>query len=291
MMKIAILGNSYQQAALAHINRLLQALASQGVELVIERHFGHYLKSQLPGLPAMRECQRGGESMDAQVIVSIGGDGTFLRAAQAVAGFGTPIMGVNSGHLGYLTTADVKDTLVIVDALLHSNYRVERRSMLELDYDGEVHVSNPYALNEIAILRQETSSMIDVTVDIGDHLLTTYKGDGLLVCTPTGSTAYNLSVGGPILDPMSQCLALSPISPHALTMRPIVVRDDTQLTITTRSRAPLYQVSIDGESLILPSGTTVKIRRAPFTTGVIQLHGTNFAHTLRSKLMWGKDNR
>lgn len=111
------------------------------------------------------------------------------------------------------------------------------------------------------------------------------------MCTPTGSTAYNLSVGGPILDPMSQCLALSPISPHALTMRPIVVRDDTQLTITTRSRAPLYQVSIDGESLILPSGTTVKIRRAPFTTGVIQLHGTNFAHTLRSKLMWGKDNR
>lgn len=290
-MKIAISGNTYQHDMLVHIERLLLALAARGVQLVAERGFDRYLRQQLPGLPPMQQCELQ-NGVDAQVIMSIGGDGTFLRTAQAVCSQDIPIMGINSGHLGYLTTADVKDTAVIVEALTAGSYRIEHRSMLELHCDSaQASLALPYALNEIAIVRQETSSMIDVTVAIDGQPLTNFKGDGLLVCTPTGSTAYNLSVGGPIMEPTTRCFALSPISPHALTMRPIVVRDDAVLDITTRSRAPLYQVSLDGQCTVLESGTSVRIARASHTTGVIQLQGTNFAHTLRNKLMWGKDNR
>ncbi len=290
-MRIAISGNTYQHEMLEHIERLLLALAARGVQLVAERAFDSYLRQQLPGLPPMRQCELE-NGVDAQAIMSIGGDGTFLRTAQAVCSQDIPIMGVNSGHLGYLTTADVKDTALIVEALTGGTYRIEHRSMLELGCDSAQALPPlPYALNEISIVRQETSSMIDVTVDIDGQPLTHFKGDGLLVCTPTGSTAYNLSVGGPIMEPTTRCFALSPISPHALTMRPIVVRDDAVLDITTRSRAPFYQVSLDGQCTVLKSGTSVRIAHAPHTTGVIQLQGTNFAHTLRHKLMWGKDNR
>lgn len=198
-------------------------------------------------------------------------------------------MGINAGHLGYLTTAHVHQTHVVVDSLLSGDYRIEKRSMLQVASEG--HSGFPCALNEVALLRQDTSSMIEVDVLIDGIPLTTYKGDGLLVCTPTGSTAYNLSVGGPVLEPLSRCVVLSPISPHALTMRPVVIRDDATLTITTRSRTSLYQVSIDGDSVGLPSGTALTITRAPFEAQVVLLNDYNFASTLRSKLMWGKDNR
>ena len=212
-MRIAISGNTYQHEMLEHIERLLLALAARGVQLVAERAFDSYLRQQLPGLPPMRQCELE-NGVDAQAIMSIGGDGTFLRTAQAVCSQDIPIMGVNSGHLGYLTTADVKDTALIVEALTGGTYRIEHRSMLELGCDSaQVLPPLPYALNEISIVRQETSSMIDVTVDI------------------------------------------------------------------------------DGQCTVLKSGTSVRIARAPHTTGVIQLQGTNFAHTLRHKLMWGKDNR
>ena len=165
-MRIAISGNTYQHEMLEHIERLLLALAARGVQLVAERAFDSYLRQQLPGLPPMRQCELE-NGVDAQAIMSIGGDGTFLRTAQAVCSQDIPIMGVNSGHLGYLTTADVKDTALIVEALTGGTYRIEHRSMLELGCDSAQALPPlPYALNEISIVRQETSSMIDVTVDI-----------------------------------------------------------------------------------------------------------------------------
>ena len=163
--------------------------------------------------------------------------------------------------------------------------------MLQLMPPPGYSVARPFALNEVAVLRQDTSSTIKVDVSLDDVALTTFNGDGLLLSTPTGSTAYNLSVGGPILHPLSHCFVLSPISPHALTMRPVVFADTSVLRVTVRSRARMFQVSVDGETIDLPSGTTLRIAKAPFPTRVIMLKGHRFARVLRSKLMWGRDNR
>lgn len=287
-MKIALFGNEYHREMMADIEHLVDQLLSHSIEVQVEPSYLDFLQTHHASFCA--RVQRFEEPHSDMVALSIGGDGTFLRTAKVVAAHHIPIMGINAGHLGYLTTAHINQSQLVVDALLSGNYRIEPRSMLQvqrLDDD----TAFPYALNEVALLRQDTSSMIEVDVLIDGTPLTTYKGDGLLVCTPTGSTAYNLSVGGPVLEPLSRCMVLSPISPHALTMRPVVIRDDASLTITTNSRTALYQVSIDGESLVLPSGTALTITRAPHQAQVMLLKDYNFASTLRTKLMWGKGNR
>ena len=162
--------------------------------------------------------------------------------------------------------------------------------MLQVHCDA-VDIPHPWALNEVAILRHDTSSMLDMETQLRSHNLTTYRGDGLIVSTPTGSTAYNMSVGGPILEPTTSCLVLSPISPHSLTMRPLVVRDDSVIMVRTHSRADHYEVSIDGEVTLCPTGSTLTIARAPYCARVVQLQGNNFASTLRQKLLWGTDQR
>lgn len=162
--------------------------------------------------------------------------------------------------------------------------------MLQASCDG-VDIPHPWALNEIAILRHDTSSMLDMQTTLRGRELTTYRGDGLIVSTPTGSTAYNLSVGGPILEPTTSCLVISPISPHSLTSRPLVVRDDSQITVCTHSRADYYEVSIDGEVTLCPTGSTLTIGLAPYCARLVQRLSNNFASTLRQKLLWGTDQR
>ncbi|MDO4510353.1 MAG: NAD(+)/NADH kinase [Bacteroidales bacterium] len=289
-MKIAIFGNEFQHEALAGVATLLAELQAAGVELWGEQNYVAFLERQLGNLPAMATFEHR-KGVAADVALSIGGDGTFLRTAQAMALHGTPIMGINAGHLGYLTTVDISEAAKAVKCLMAGDYDVEERSMLQLLLPPGFEIAQPFALNEVAILRQDTSSSINVDASLDDVALTTFKGDGMLLCTPTGSTAYNLSVGGPILHPQSRCFALAPISPHSLTMRPVVFSDTSMLRITARSRASVFQVSVDGETIDLPSGTTLRIAKAPFPTRVIMLKGHRFARVLRSKLMWGRDNR
>ena len=226
----------------------------------------------------------------ADMAVSLGGDGTFLTTVMWVARQGMPILGINMGHLGYLTAGRLVEGNDLIDDVLAGNYRIEERTMLEVSCDA-ARIEHPWALNEIAVLRHDTSSMLDMETRLRSHALTTYRGDGLIVSTPTGSTAYNMSVGGPILEPTTSCLVLSPISPHSLTMRPLVVRDDSEITIRTHSRATHYEVSIDGEVTLCPTGSSLTIRRAPYCARVVQKEGNNFASTLRQKLLWGTDQR
>ena len=224
------------------------------------------------------------------MALSLGGDGTFLTTAMWVSRQGMPILGINMGHLGYLTTGHLDKNSNIIEEVLAGNYRIEERTMLQVESDT-VDIPHPWALNEVAILRHDTSSMLDMETRLRSHTLTTYRGDGLIVSTPTGSTAYNMSVGGPILEPTTSCLVLSPISPHSLTMRPLVVRDDSEIVVRTHSRATHYEVSIDGEVTLCPTGSQLTIRRADHCARVVQLAGNNFASTLRQKLLWGTDQR
>lgn len=285
MKRLVIFGNTYQQGNLNTVLGLLEHLRQHGINVAVEKEYMQYLSREHSiNLPTFDATQ----VPDADMALSLGGDGTFLTTAMWVSRQGMPILGINLGHLGYLTAGNLDEKSDLIDDVLAGNYRIEERTMLQASCDA-VTIEHPWALNEIAVLRHDTSSMLDMQTLLRGRELTTYRGDGLIVSTPTGSTAYNLSVGGPILEPTTSCLVLSPISAHSLTMRPLVVRDDSEIVICTHSRAPQYEVSIDGEVTLCPTGSTLTIGRAPYCARVIQRTTNNFASTLRQKLLWGTD--
>ena len=288
-MRIAIYGNKYQEKFFAPLERLFGALAGRTAWVAIDRSFYDYLCCHTSVVPVVNEVIDEESFFDAAIALSIGGDGTFLRTAEKVARRGIPIHGINTGHLGYLADASVENIDEVVDNLFSGNYKIEERTVLHVATDSGVIIDNPFALNEIAISRQSTALMMSMHTWVNDSELTSYKGDGLIISTPTGSTAYNLSVGGPILEPTSNNIVLSPISAHSLTMRPLVLRDDCTIRVTTNSRAQQYLVSIDGRPFTFDIGTSITVRKADFTVKVIQHTGHNFADTLRNKLMWGID--
>ncbi len=292
-MRIAVFGSRHQDRYLDGIAVLFKKLNDFNITIEIQEKFYNYLCHSLENPPAYnRIIPENNNNFTADIAMSIGGDGTFLRTAKRISTKNIPIVGINTGHLGYLADARIDEVETVLNDLVNNRYKIECRSLLEvISSDETVKISEPFALNEVAILRQDTSSMISVKTSVNDTYFTTYKGDGLIISTPTGSTAYNLSVGGPILDPTSQNVVLSPISPHSLTMRPLVLRNDSIITIDTQSRADMYNVSIDGRSNPLPIGTTIIIRKASFTIKVIQSLRHSFIDTLRSKLMWGTDVR
>ena len=287
MKQIVIFGNRYQQDEAKRVLSLLEHLRHRGLDVAIEREYLQYLC----GTDAMDIPSFDTDHVpDADMALSLGGDGTLLTTVMWVAKQGMPILGINVGHLGYLTSCRLADGAEVIDDLLSGKYRIEERTMLQVLSDA-VEISHPWALNEVAVLRHDTSSMLDMETCLRGHELTTYRGDGLIVSTPTGSTAYNMSVGGPILEPTTSCLVLSPISPHSLTMRPLVVRDDSEITVRTHSRATHYEVSIDGEVTLCPTGSALTIARAPYCARIVQRQGNDFSSTLRQKLLWGTDQR
>lgn len=290
-MKIAIYGNMYQEDYLKQLSEFLEALSQSDIKVEMESRFYNYLCRLLPQEPQVDGVILGSD-FEADMAISIGGDGTFLRTARWVGDKEIPILGINTGHLGYLADITVDEMIGAVDDLKNGLYKIETRSLIEVTSTRkEAIIDWNYALNEVAILKQDTSSMISVATKVNDVDLATYLGDGLIISTPTGSTGYNLSVGGPIVEPTAPNWIISPIAAHSLTMRPLVVGDSHELTITTTSRATNYRVSLDGRSVTLPVGSTIKLRKAPFVTKVVQRTKHNFGETLRNKLLWGVDKR
>lgn len=288
-MDIALFGNRYQEKYRTLLSDFVGYL-QESHTLSVESDFAAYVASL--GIDLSQAATFELKDFDsAELAVSIGGDGTLLSKAALLASRGIPVVGINTGHLGYLTACRLNEAREMITSIEQNNCRLQQRTMLQLvEINGEP-CNNVIALNEIAILRQDTTSMISMPTTINGTMLTTYKGDGLVISTPTGSTAYNMSVGGPIINPSTSCLALSPISPHSLNMRPIVVGDDSEIVVTINTRAQWIQVSVDGMAMTLPSGSTVKIAQAPYKLTVIQKHDHNFANTLRDKLLWGADQR
>lgn len=287
MKKLVVFGNRYQQDDTASVTSLLDHLRRCGLEIAVECN---YLDFLFGSKPSGFDSFDPNHVPDADMALSLGGDGTFLTTAMWVSPQGMPILGLNLGHLGYLTAGSLTEGGQVLEDVLAGRCRIEERTMLQVHCDA-IEIPHPWALNEVAILRHDTSSMLDMETRLRSHELTTYRGDGLIVSTPTGSTAYNMSVGGPILEPTTSCLVLSPISPHSLTMRPLVVRDDSEIAVRTHSRAAQYEVSIDGEVTLCPTGSLLTIGRAPYCARVVQCQGNNFASTLRQKLLWGTDRR
>lgn len=289
-MRIAVFGNRYQEAHIEELSTLFDLMSRHNVLVEMEESFYNYLCSALTSPPEVNDLIKG-DDFNAAIALSIGGDGTFLRTAQRVGEKEIPILGINTGHLGYLADVTVNEANDKLQNLLDGKYHVESRTMIAVTSpDAKLDLWR-YALNEVAILKEDTSSMIEMEATVDDSHLATYLADGLIVSTPTGSTGYNLSVGGPIVAPSAPVWAISPVAAHSLTMRPLIVADDSVISVTTRSRSETYRISLDGRSQTLPVGTTIEMRRAPFVTRVIQRLDHRFTDTLRSKLLWGIDKR
>lgn len=226
--------------------------------------------------------------------LSVGGDGTFLTSAAAIGNMNIPILGVNCGHLGFLADVQSQDLDEIMHKLVDRQYTIEQRSLLNvtvLDKDGiakEDLLMSPNALNEVAILKQGLTNMLTIETKVNGELLHTYHSDGLVIATPTGSTAYNLSIGGPLVVPQSRGIILTPIAPHSLTVRPIVMPDDWKFDIRVSSRYDSYMVSVDGRSQSLSTDLSLHVERAPYTIKVVQIGDNSFLKSLRTKLNWGK---
>ena len=305
-MTIAIFGNTMKSDTLREVRHILEFFANQrnlfptGQEIHVL--LSQELRQELdlrdyPGFPENWDSDKQPENVYGEPIdfaLSVGGDGTFLTSAATIGNKNIPILGVNCGHLGFLAEVQTQELNYILHKLLEGEYTIEQRSLLALtilDKDGnkrEGLIMAPNALNEIAILKQGLSSMLQIELKVNGEYLHTYNSDGLVIATPTGSTAYNLSIGGPLMAPQSRGIILTPIAPHSLTVKPLVVPDDWKFDIRVSSRYDAFMVSVDGRSQSLSTDMSLHIERAPYTTKVVQIGDNSFLKSLRNKLNWGK---
>ena len=289
-MKFALFGNTYQAKKSAHVERLLSILSQHNAEVHICREFYEFLTDDLK-ISIRHAGVFDGNNFEADMILSIGGDGTFLKAASRVGKKNIPILGINTGRLGFLADISPEEMEETFDEIYNNHYKVEERSVLQLRCDDERLMQSPYALNEIAVLKRDSSSMISIHAAINGAPLTTYQADGLVISTPTGSTAYSLSVGGPVIVPHSKTIAITPVAPHSLNVRPIVICDDWEITLDVESRSHNFLVAIDGRSESCKETTQLHISRADYSIKVVKRFNHIFFDTLRNKLMWGADIR
>lgn len=285
-MLVSVFGNTCQANKSQELQALLHTLLQSGLSVEIEASFYKWLQER--GITAIQSCSCVKcPSPLSQIIISAGGDGTLLQACRWAAISGIPVAGINTGHLGFLTAWHSTDTQALAQAIHTGNISIESRTLLEVSYQGMSADVWPYALNDVSLLKENTGSMIRVRTSIDNNYLTDYEADGLVISTPAGSTAYNLSAGGPILQPTVPAIVLTPVAPHTLTMRPLVVSDGSHITACTYSRTGSYLLTIDGVATSLPSGVQVQVSRAPFELRLVGRPGYSFADALRDKLLWG----
>ena len=289
-MKFALFGNTYQAKKSAHIERLLSVLKKYRAEVYISKEFYRFLTDeQHLDIPVAGIFED--NDFEADMVLSIGGDGTFLKAASRVGNKNIPILGINTGRLGFLADVSPEDMEETFEDIYNHNYKVEDRSVLQVTCDGQPLKGYPYGLNEIAVLKRDSSSMIAIHASINGAYLTTYQADGLVIATPTGSTAYSLSIGGPVIVPHSQTIAITPVAPHSLNVRPIVINDDWEITLDIESRSHNFLIAIDGRSETCREGSRLTIRKADYFIKVVKRPNHIFFYTLRDKMMWGADGR
>ncbi len=289
-LKFAIFGNEYQAKKSTSIEMILDYLAQKGAEIYVENAYYEFLtRSQHIDVKAAGVFED--YNFDVDYVISMGGDGTFLKAASRVGAKGTPIIGVNMGRLGFLADVLPGEVEAALDSLYAGECQIEEHAVIQVEAEGGVLAGNPFALNDIAVLKRDDASMISIRTQVDGEFLVTYQADGLVVTTSTGSTAYNLSNGGPIIIPQSSSLCLTPVAPHSLNIRPVVINDTAEITLDVESRSHNYLVAIDGRSERMTEGTRLVIRKAAHTIKIVKQRNQRYFSTLREKLMWGADQR
>ncbi len=289
-MRFALFGNTYQEKKSMAVQKFLAIAEQYDAEIAVQQPFYDFMRNRLNiTLPKCEVIQT--NDFKADYVICMGGDGTFLDVAAKVGEKQIPIIGFNTGRLGFLASFLPDDIENIFNDLNNGDVMIEERSVLHASSEDVDLGPVPYALNEVAVLKHDISSMIGIHTNIDHEYLTTYQADGLIVGTPTGSTAYSLSVGGPIMSPLGNDILLTPVAPHSLNMRPIVLDDNAEVELKIQSRSGSFLVAIDGRSHSYPDNTVIKIKKAHYKVKVVVKKTQNFYSTLRQKMMWGLDNR
>ena len=294
MKKVAVYGQSYSISAEKEIQILLNILEKNNIVCFIEEKFnnllveGAILDKKYPTFSHFKDLNN---SFD--LMFTLGGDGTILRAVTYIRDLGIPILGINTGRLGFLANINKKKIQESIELILKGDYSVQERTLLSIKTSPPTKEFSElnFALNEVTIARKNTTSMIGVTTNLNNEYLTNYWADGLIISTPTGSTGYSLSCNGPVISPDSKSLVITPIAPHNLSARSMVISDDTAIQLEVDSREKEFLISLDSRITTVTENTKVFIEKAPFTIKSIIPNNQSFLETLRSKLLWGEDTR
>ena len=290
-MKVAIFSQYNQKKTQKSFDLLINVLLKHDVAIYIEAEFLGHLNEAIKINTEIKPFKALDKSFD--FLVSIGGDGTILRATTLVGDLDIPIVGINTGRLGFLATIQLDNIESAIERILKKDYLISERTLLSIatsEKNKDLEVCN-FALNEITVSRKNTTSMITVETQLNGEYLTSYWSDGLIISTPTGSTGYSLSCGGPVITPNATSLVLTPIAPHNLSARPLVIEDSTIITLKVSGREKQHLVSLDSRIATLSNKTTITIKKAPFTIKMMVLKNETFLDTLREKLLWGEDKR
>jgi len=292
-MKVAVFGRFYNKTTASSVEILFNYLLKKDVEAYIETEFYTIIKTAAPNnnYSNFKTFDNLDKSFD--LLVSMGGDGTILRAITFVKDMDIPIIGINTGRLGFLATIQVDGIENAIQDIIDGKYTISERTLLSVETvpeNKDIKALN-FALNEIAINRKNTTAMISVETYLNGEYLTSYWSDGLMVSSPTGSTGYSLSCGGPVITPDTDSFILTPIAPHNLSARPLVIPDSTEIHLKVTGREDNHLISLDSRIATLDNNTLIKIKKAPFKIKMIDLLNESFLDTLRKKLLWGEDTR
>lgn len=289
-MQIAVFGNTFRTRIFTLIDEIFDYCNQNDVRLLLDKDIYEFLKE---GSDKFRNYPYiiVNDDFEADLALSIGGDGTFLNTAARIGNKGIPILGINTGRLGFLADISDDELHLSLDAICHLHLKIEERSLLHIELSDGRNLKYAHILNDVAILKQDSSSMISIRTSLNGEIIQNYQADGLIISTPTGSTAYSLSVGGPILVPEASNILLSPIASHSLNDRPLVIPDNWEVDLEISSRSKCYQLSLDGRSIVLDEDVRVKITKSDYTIKVAKRLNQTFFDTLKNKLMWGVDRR
>lgn len=291
-MKVAIYGMQFSEALEDFMPELLNRFREKEVEFQVEEKFLEILKFiksiNLENVPTFKSHEDMWDDLD--LFFTFGGDGTILSAITIVQDSNVPMVGVNTGRLGYLAGINKKEILPYLDDILAKNFKISRRSLVKIHSPG-LHLKFPFALNEVTLMRKETTSMITIDAYIDGQLVNSFWADGLIISTPTGSTGYSLSCNGPIISPETENFVITPMAPHNLNVRPLVIQDSVEIRLIVHSRVPKYSLSLDNRLDSIDVKHEICVRKADFMVNIVQLNHSNYLETLRQKLFWGIDRR
>jgi NAD+ kinase len=292
-MKIAIYGRQFNNTVLPHVQQIFNILAEQNIETLVHDKYNHFISGKI-FFPKKFQIYRNYQdliSSDVDVMISLGGDGTLLDTVTLIRDSNIPVIGINFGRLGFLASINKDDISSAINSLINKEYTLDKRVQLCIESELNLFGNENFALNDVTIHKRDTSAMMIVHAYLNGDFLNSYWADGLIVATPTGSTAYSLSCGGPIIFPGSGNMAVTPISPHNLNVRPIVLSDTNILSFEIEGRSSKYLLTCDSRTEVIDTSIKISVKKADFGINLMRLNNENYLSTLRNKLLWGIDTR
>lgn len=290
-MRIAIYGRQFNDSVLPYVHQLFDSLVAHHVEIYVHHQLYDYLSGKINHVSYHKLDATLPIKDFIDVFFTIGGDGTMLDIVTIIRDTGIPVVGVNFGRLGFLASVNKSDIAAAVDAIVAQRYTLDSRELIKIDSEAKLFAENNFALNDITIHKRDDAAMITMHAYLNGEFLNSYWGDGIIISTSTGSTAYSLSCGGPIIFPQSESIVITPVSPHNLNVRPIVLPDTSKLTFEVETRSANYLISCDSRTEVIDKSIKFDICKAGFQLNLLRLNNESYLTTLRNKLLWGLDAR